>query len=470
MRGIAIVILFISINSYSQNSIYWTPPIEITDSEDGQRPKIQLLDDGTPVIMFAKYMLNGKHVFFAKWNGSNFNTPTQLNDSPLLTYDWGGTEMSVEGNNIYVIYKEENVTTGRVYLHHSADAGDNWGPKIMVEDSLGELAMYPNVIAYDTNKVLVTYMTHLSGGANPQYILRTSTDNGLSFSPLINGSEGFGDEACYCCPSSLAVSDEMAVLMFRNDANGIREMKLAYSIDSAATFNNYTSIDDWNWFYSSCPSSNADMHIDGTTIYATYMSSGEGDEELYLVKDDLSNPDPYEIEYVVNADTLNTVNHPALTVVGDTIISVWQQSTDDGTDLWYNFSLSNIDQWDKDNALPVFELAGPQLLPDVVMDDNSTIHLVYREVNNNRLMYTTGTFTSAGIMDHEAASFQISPNPAIDFIQISGKKQNEIVTITDITGKVLIETQNENIDISILRPGNYIINIAGYSSQPIIVR
>ncbi|MDQ1266876.1 MAG: hypothetical protein QG635_2029 [Bacteroidota bacterium] len=64
-------------------------------------------------------------------------------------------------------------------------------------------------------------------------------------------------------------------------------------------------------------------------------------------------------------------------------------------------------------------------------------------------------------MDLENNSeMRIIPNPATDFIHISGIESSEIVSIYSIEGiKVLEGTNNERIDVSSLSKGIYIIKV-----------
>ena len=104
----ALLLLAISLvsTSIAQNTIYWTDPVMIEESEDGQRPRISLLEDNTPVLIYSTYLTNGKDLYFSKWENNDFNAPFQLNDANLLTYDWGGSEIDVDGDNVYVVFNK----------------------------------------------------------------------------------------------------------------------------------------------------------------------------------------------------------------------------------------------------------------------------------------------------------------------------------------------------------------------------
>ena len=125
--------------SISQNTIVWSPPIEVTGSTDAHRPRIDLLADNSPVLIWSQFTATSdKHYFFSKWDGTGFMAPVILNDATILSYDWGGSEIVADGNTLYTVYKTGNITVGRVYIRRSVDGGLTWEPKIQVEQS-GEL-------------------------------------------------------------------------------------------------------------------------------------------------------------------------------------------------------------------------------------------------------------------------------------------------------------------------------------------
>ena len=453
----------------AQNTIYWTDPIVIEESEDGQRPRISLLDDNTPVLMYSTYLLSGKNLYFSKWENNDFASPTQLNDAYLLTYDWGGAEIDTDGDNVYVVFKEENVTTGRVFIRHSEDGGTTWGPKNQIEDAGGELAMYPAVKAYGGNRVMVTYMTHGTGGSNPQYIVKTSSDSAATFSTAVQVSAGFGDEACYCCPAAFAANDNYQVLAFRNDDNNIRDVKAAISTDHGASFPDYVSLDDHDWYLTACPSTGPEIELVNTTLYGTYMNKGDGDEMVYFVQDDLSDATVYEEKQVIASDSVDNVNHPALSNIGDTVVVVWQQAENGETNLWYNFSTNGIANWDETNALPVFEIANSQNYADLAIGSDGSLHLVYRDEYENRVMYARGYFSSLSLEDQNLNSFNIYPNPATDKVVLNGVSASSLVKVMSVKGEVVLTSTGPSLYIENLSSGVYLVEIDGFKTEKLIV-
>lgn len=468
-RTLLFTLLWGAFSLNAQNTIVWTPPVEVTGSSNAHRPRIDLLADNTPVLIWGKFTgSSNKDYFFSKWDGTGFPSATVLNDVNILTYDWGGTDIVADGNTLYTVYKSSDVTVGKVFLRRSTDGGATWEPKIQIEQA-NELAMYPSVEAYGGNTVMVTYMVHGTGGSNPQYIVRTSNDGGQTFSSQASVSSDFGAEACYCCPPAIVGNSDYQVMSFRNDDGNIRDMKAGVSTNGGATFDTQISLDDHYWIIASCPSSGGDVVLNGSQLYSTYMSKGSGDEMIYFVEDDLSDATVYTEAQAVELGTTTTMNHPHLTNLGDSVLLVWQQTDQGETNIWYNFSETGMSGWQTSTAAPLL-LDGTQTKPDVAMGSDGSIHLVYHDLELDRVMYTKGSFSSAGGTKLELAQFQIHPNPTEGNITLTGIEANTSYLVTDLNGKTVLDGRGEHVASDVLDAGVYIITIEGYQQQKFVVK
>jgi len=466
-----VILVLFSFPSFSQNGISWSSPVEVTGSMDGKRPRIELLPDNTPVLIWSKYGTSDKDYFFSKWDNTDFLAPMQLNDTPLLTYDWGGTELVADGNTLYTIMKEgPDVYAGRVYIRKSTDGGATWGTKTLIEDATGEITMYPNVYAYNDSVVLVTYMTHENGGANPQYVGRTSVDGGATFSSPVAISESFGDEACYCCPSAIAANENYQAVAFRNDASSIRDIKAGISTDNGISFATQVSLDDNSWYFPSCPSSGPDLALNNSDLYSTYMSKGSGDEMIYLVHDDLSDANSFSSMTAMPDTIADLMNFPEMDNLGDTLAVVWQITKSGQTYLWYNITLNGMSEWAPENARAVFPNTADLVKPDIAIGSDHSIHLVYIDQMTNMVMYTTGTFSLASNDELTAESVQVYPNPASNQLFIANIPTNSDFEISDLNGKVLLIGNGNQADISSLTSGVYFIQVEGLQTSKFVVR
>ncbi|MNX97603.1 Ycf48-like protein [compost metagenome] len=71
----------------------------------------------------------------------------------------------------------------------------------------------------------------------------------------------------------------------------------------------------------------------------------------------------------------------------------------------------------------------------------------------------------ASVTENEL-TFSLFPNPALDFITIQTNTANPLITITDLSGKIVIERSSKHFSISELQAGTYFIQVfaAGMTS------
>jgi hypothetical protein len=96
---------------------------------------------------------------------------------------------------------------------------------------------------------------------------------------------------------------------------------------------------------------------------------------------------------------------------------------------------------------------------------DTTLTTQYLDVVAGTIDYNTVTFCGvsyASAQEQELAQLIVYPNPAIDFLTISGIEQGQ-VQIFSIDGKLLVQTyytKNQQIDLGGLSAGVYICNIS----------
>lgn len=76
--------------------------------------------------------------------------------------------------------------------------------------------------------------------------------------------------------------------------------------------------------------------------------------------------------------------------------------------------------------------------------------------------------TTTGIADLEENRIHIFPNPAEDFIEVSGQFEN--ITLLDINGRKLFNTTEAILDLSSVSPGIYVLNVESGSHKPVVTK
>jgi hypothetical protein len=96
---------------------------------------------------------------------------------------------------------------------------------------------------------------------------------------------------------------------------------------------------------------------------------------------------------------------------------------------------------------------------------NTEIHQFTAGISPGTIVFDIRS--SAGITTENTANFTVSPNPSNGMINIQGKTENAIVTLTDLNGMMLQSTCNNTLNIETLPAGIYFVNLNGTSQKVI---
>ena len=113
----------------------------------------------------------------------------------------------------------------------------------------------------------------------------------------------------------------------------------------------------------------------------------------------------------------------------------------------------------------VLDLANPGSL-EFQLNENASYTI---GTNNQFLMTLRGNNTITSTVDADPHNFRIYPNPANNNLTIHWEHHLVNYVITDLAGKILKKgTTSDNLDISTLKPGNYLLSI--FNGEEYIVR
>jgi len=130
-------------------------------------------------------------------------------------------------------------------------------------------------------------------------------------------------------------------------------------------------------------------------------------------------------------------------------IKINTQSDDDG-----NYAENNTGENDDYTYYAEFTISDTnKVTVDLEIDDNTSL----------RIVLNIATHTSINTFETNQTSIKLYPNPVINVLNIENENSFDetMVSIYDISGKKLIETTETRIDVSDLRNGIYVVNVAG---------
>ena len=466
LHKILIALFLISINAIAQDFVA-TSPITVASSSGNYHPQIEVLGDNELGVIWTDAA--GDDLYFAKRISLNqFATPIQLNPAGLSVqdYNWSGADLSVWGNNVYVVFRSLGYETGHIYVVKSTDNGLTFGDTVRVDNLAVGYAQYPDVVVYN-DTVFVTYMKHDAGSLNPRYVLSRSVDGGATFESEVEAGSLLGDEACDCCQPEIVVDATKIIIFFRNNATNIRDIKSVVSYDRGISFTDWFSVDDHNWLISSCPSTGPDARfINDDVAVSIYRSYVSGQPKIFLNEYNVTTDASLNtIDISMDGVTPTGINYPQLYYADNLLAIVWE-GLGSSTDVFFNASTTGASGILSSNAINVTDSAGSQSKPDIAIM-NGAFHIVYAESSGSLVKYCRVNATS-GISETENNSAKIYPNPSSGSVNINlqyALNKNVVITVLSANGE-MIETETRqsidgslNLDLSHLQTGIYFVQL-----------
>src|SRR4051812_28960101 len=97
----SLLLVAIAFPAISQ-TITWGTPVAVysVDANHNNHPRVALNRSGDPYIIFGQ---TDTRVYFTKWNGTSFNTPTVASGSlTVFSQSWAGPDLAAHGDTLYV--------------------------------------------------------------------------------------------------------------------------------------------------------------------------------------------------------------------------------------------------------------------------------------------------------------------------------------------------------------------------------
>jgi hypothetical protein len=441
---------FLSSVTLGQNQITWGTASDVSSSTFGYNfPRIVQDGGGDPVISWTS---NG-NMYFARWNGSGFSTPTTLNSVPIAGAGWMGPDIASKGDTIFAVYKEtpEADTNSHVWCVRSFDGGITFNPPVRVDFIGDNICRFPTVTVDDSGNPIVGFMRFDAGFGNAQWMISRSTNGGVSFfaDVLASGWSSGTSEVCDCCPSKIVSDGNTVAMPYRDNNSNIRDTWVGISTDGGANFLGGMDVDQQGWMLMSCPSSGPDGVIIGDNLYTTYMSGATGSSRVSY---NISSISTMTGSTAIPLDqttpiALTSQNFPRVDSDINSMAFVWKQFSDGQQELAIQFTediTSGIN--------PIQEIVAVDNVGAVdVMMNNGTVWVVWEDVSSGTVKYRSGTYSqSLGIKPgaNLQSNITVQPNPSSDLWNINGisKSQSIQYELSTLNGKLVERNSVFNFD------------------------
>lgn len=463
------ICITLPLNAFNQSQapIVWEDTISVSDGSiyGNTRPRIVLNSQDDPVVVFGRNIDGSIHT--AKFNGTDFDPPVQITPTGFQSYlaNWTGPEIDASGDNIMIVFKENPIQEGHVYSVRSTDGGNSFSDPLRTDSHPVGVAWLPN-IAFDNNgNPSVIYMVHDQVWLNPRFVVSHSNDGGITFNPEQEVTSIVPDEACDCCPATIAKQDNLQALLFRNNEGSIRDMYAVKSQDGGQSFPEYENIDYLNWMINQCPSTGPDAFIDDNHLFAVSASQASGRYRCYISKTDMVNTQSPETGFMLPApeSSVGNANFPRIHGNHDSLFVVWQASETSNYEVYCAYSSGDdFSSFEETKSQVNLVTSGTQSNPDLYYR-NGYIHVVFQDGISGNVIYRRGRLSALGVEENQNKDVLIYPNPATDLIHIEGIDEPIAYKILSLDGKELetgkVSKNNTDIWIKELTPGTYILTL-----------
>ncbi len=416
------ILVFFTLTAYVQNGIHWTSPVTVATASFGDdSPRIALLADGSPAVLWGKSGLGAK-IYFSRWDNGAFTDPLQINTNGIgpEVYSFGGLDLATHGDAVFLVF--ENFSNG-IFLVRSTDGGQSFELPVSVFDPPpGDWATLASVATDDNGNPLVSVIRELTNETQARYVMMRSTDGGLTFSPPVVASEpANGEYVCECCPSDIFSKNDNVWLAFRNNDNNLRDAWVSRSSDGGATFEAATDVDATDWNINACPISGIKIApLGGDSLVTAWMSGASGLGRVsFSTLHGGTMEKGWEFEFPQTNANAQQVR-PDVAGANDTIGVVWEESGFgvNSTDLMFAFSKNGAAGLTQ-NFSNLTEVTGNQRYPSLAFA-NGFFHLVYTD-SNGELKYLKGTVSevsSAGDFEKNELSVELVSQPVKGSLQL----------------------------------------------------
>ncbi len=467
-KALLYLIVFISIiiSSKAQNTITWDASTDIAMSMySNMHPRVTLDRAGNPLVVWGR--MSDQSVFFSRWDGTAFSSPTKLNPSWLTvaTASWMGPDIASHGDTVYVVVKRtpEATDTNRLFIFTSFNGGISFNSPVELGIIADSISRFPAVTTDETGNPIVAFMKFNSTFGDSRWVISSSTDYGSTFSTDVKAS-GWGNsaEVCDCCPGAIIMAGDTCAMLYRDNNSNIRDCWAGISTDHAASFGSGFALENNNWMINSCPSTGPDGVIVGDSLYSVFMNGASGNYRNYFSISSLSTGTVGTVSNLTGPITgLSQQNYPRIAVNGNAMAIVWKQTVSGSAQLPILFT-NNIA-----NGFPsVYDTVD---LADVTNADvaisKDKVYVVWEDDNSGTVKYRSGSYTqiNTGVYNTESKNFSIYPNPLTSELSIDFPDEDlYTVNIFNSIGEKIYEEKafrRQSIVTSSFQNGIYLIRV-----------
>ena len=475
MKKFLPVFLLFSNLSFSQ-TIQWDDTITVSPSSFGnKRPRISLINDSIPAISWGNFTT--KEIYFSKMNDQGkFDVPIRISALGQTTYiqDWTSHEMAISGDSIYIVYKNDPLTTAGSYLVRSLNGGQTFSDTIRIDPPNGFISFLPTVDIKNDGNPVVAYMENNADWTDPRFVVLNSNDTGTSFTSPVNASKGISPaEVCDCCPATILAHDTMQFMLYRNNNSNVRTMWATVSSNSGSSFTQGVEVDQTGSVSASCQSTGPAAIVKGDSLWTVWRSTAGGKTRIYISSTSINDLQVGSHFRVSDLGNSCVQNYPRIKGKSALTGVVWQEALYGNTDIIFSYTEGETTSLlQRRDTVNIYKM-GIQMNPDIAIDKHNNFHIVWQDNATGTVVYRKGSISTV-LGTNETMrdiGLNIFPNPNTgEFtLQLNKEMLNQVrhdrkICVYDVLGNCVLKQQINNseiqqIDLSNTAKGIYIVEI-----------
>ena len=441
----SLFLLIIPSLSFSQNLI-WSQPIEVASGfPTSLRPRIALDNQDNPIIIFAQNA-NPNQLYKTKFNNNAFEPVVSLVTAAPYVSSAAGPEIAFADDVIYISFEDENEG---VYILKSIDGGNTFSDTVRV-DNVHNKAVLPNVNIKSDFNPLLSFTRVNSSWTQINQAVSNSIDGGQTFLPDVSASIITPNQPCECCFSKVVSEGNIQVSIFRNNDNNIRNFYASVSHDEGQSFSDYLEFDLLDWNLNACPDAGPDAYLKNGKLFIAYRSGSLGPNRVFVARIDLTSLSVEQVTPVDEALSSSMVQkYPDIAGDESNVGVVWMDNRSILNDCFFSYSTDGFDSWSNPVYISDSSLMVQFVEPDVAYRNNK-FHFVYRNQNQNIILYRTADFQNTSSLNEVVFNLDINDSK----IQLPEYLNYQLF---DVSGKLLKSGFESTLDISGLSKGLYLL-------------
>ncbi len=414
----------------------WQSDVRLTNDPSDSNTSLNnawcVASSGDTVHVVWDDQRDGNYEIYYKYStdaGLSWGSDTRLTNNTSYSYD---PCVAVAGQDVHVVWQNEQGGFYEIFYKHSIDGGLNWSADTSLTNVAADL--WNPSIALNGSAVHLVWEDERQGNSEIYY--KSSMDGGLNWGADIRLTVDVADS----WNPSVAVFGSVVHVVWYDFRDGNWEIYYKQSTDGGLTWGA-----DIRMTTNTSVSRYPCVAVSGSVVHVLWHDDRDGSYQTYYKRSNDGGAS-WGLDTRLSTGTGGSF-YPCLAVSGSYVHAVWFDQRDGNYEIYYKNSMDGGISWGPDVRLtnePAFSF-----YPSVAVS-GSFVHVVWKDMRdgNYEIYYkrdSTGNSVGVSEISFNENTFQIYPNPFINEITIKNNKiESAEIIIYDLTSREILHTNFSN--------------------------